>query len=664
MQYPCPVAVLRCDHRRVSHLFARSLVAALVTATVALEVAAVWLAVDAMPLGQPVSYAVVAVVQVVAGAIIVWHYPRHPVGWLLAAMALTQAPFDAALAYGRHGHTEGWAGAIHAEIASLSSWPLGSLVIVLLFLLFPDGRFLSRRWSWAVVAWGVGMVVVTPSWLLNPRLGSELSTGVNPLASDASWVEPGFVVGTGFISASLVASAVALLMRFRRSRGVERQQLKWVLLAAALLAVVLPASAALWSVWTPIQYAPALALLLLPIAVCVAIVKHQLYDIDLVISGTVVYAALTGVLGAVYAAVVLAVGAFVVSPVASATAALVVAAVFWPLRARIQDRVDRRFRRARYESRRVMTDFVDRIRRGETDADRVEEALRTAVGDGDLALGFRSEGATYDVKGRPRELTPAPGRLITSVDTGHQVITLVRHRESDDRLVSDVLDAGRLALEIAGLQVELRRRLEELDTSRARIVAVADEERRRLARDLHDGAQQRLVSIGLDLRHAQHALNGSAPSEVDRTLDAAVAELGNAIDELRELASGLRPASLDQGLGSALRELAARSPVPVIVRDSPERFASDLEAAAYFIASEGLTNAVKHASAGRVILGFAREQDQLVLTVVDDGSGGANARRGSGLLGLMDRARAHGGSLSVDSPMGSGTRLTARLPCG
>jgi signal transduction histidine kinase len=648
----------------VSHAAARYLVAAVAAATIALEAAAVGLAIGVVPLGQPVLYAVNAVVQVAAGAIIVWNYPRHPIGWLLAALPLTQAPFDAAFSYGQHGYAEGWPGAIHAEIVSLSSWPVGGLVIALIFLMFPDGRFLSPRWWWAVAAWGVGAALLVPGWILNPRLGDDLSTGVNPLASDASWVEPAYAAGTTLIGTCLVASALALLVRFRRSRGVERQQLKWVLLAAAVLAVVLPASAALWNVWTPIRYAPALALTLLPIAVCVAIVRHQLYDIDLVISRTVLYGALTGVLGAVYAGVVLAVGAFVASPVAAAAAALVVAAVFWPLRTRIQDRVDRRFRRARYESRRVMTDFADRLRRGEADADGVEESLRTAIGDGDLALGFRSGGTTYDVNGRPRELKPAPGRRITSVDTGHHVITLVRHRETDDHLMADVLDAGRLALEIAALQMELRRRLEELDSSRARIVAVADEERRRLARDLHDGAQQRLVTIGLDLRHAQHALNGSAPSEVDRTLDAAVAELGNAIDELRELASGLRPASLDQGLGPALRELATRSPIPVVVRDAPERFTSELEAAAYFIASEGLTNAVKHASAQRVILAFAREQGQLVLTIADDGSGGADARRGSGLLGLIDRARAHGGSLTVDSAPGAGTRLTARLPCG
>lgn len=475
--------------------------------------------------------------------------------------------------------------------------------------------------------------------------------------------ERAYVVGATLVGGSLVASVFALLVRFRHARGVERQQLKWVMLAGAVLAVVLPLSAALWTAWPPIQYAAALALPLLPVAVCVAIVRQQLYDVDLVISRTVTYGALTGVLGVTYAAVVLAVGALVASPVAAAAGALVVAVAFWPLRARIQDAVDRRFRKARYESLRMMDDFVERLRRGDAGADAVEGALRAAVHDEDLVVGFRSTGRTYDVQGRPRELGPEPGRRITAVDTGQQVVTQIRHREADDRLVADVVDAGRLALEIAALQVELRRRLEELGTSRARIVAVANEERRHLARDLHDGAQQRLVSIGLDLRHVQHALNGSAPPEVDRTINGAVAELGNAIDELRELAAGLRPASLDEGLGSALRELAARSPIPVEVEDTPDRFNSEIEVAAYFIACEGLTNAVKHAAARRVVVGFRRDGEELVLTVADDGCGGADASRGSGLLGLIDRARAHGGSLTIDSTPDSGTRLTATLPC-
>jgi signal transduction histidine kinase len=648
----------------MSRTAARSLVAGVVAATAALEVAALGLAAGVTPLSEPVLYAAYTGIQAGAGAIIVWRYPRHPIGWLLAAFALTQALLaDAALAYGQRGYVEGWPGATQAEVVSLTSWPVGALGISLLFLLFPDGRYLSRRWRWVPVVWFLGAALAIPGSALAPRLGADLSGGVNPLATDGFPAEAAFAVGATLVCTSLVASVVAMLLRFRRSRGVRRQQLKWVLLAGGLLALVLPLSAALWTVWSPIRYAPAVAVPLLPIAVCVAIVRQGLYDIDLVISRTVAYGALTGVLAGTYAAVVLTVGALVASPVAAAAGALVMAVTFWPVRSRIQDAVDRRFRRARYESRQVMTDFVERLRRGAAGAEAVEDALRTAVHDKDLAIAFRSEGITYDVDGRSLEFGIEPGRTIASVDTGQHVVALVRHRDADVDLVADVVDAGRLALEIAALHTELRRRLKELDTSRSRIVAVADEERRRLSRDLHDGAQQRLVAIGLDLRHVQHALNGSAPPEVDRTLDGAVEELGNAIDELRELASGLRPASLDAGLGSALRELAARAPIPVEVREDAQRFSSELEAAAYFIACEGLTNAVKHASAHRVLLGFARQEGELVLTVHDDGAGGADVRRGNGILGLVDRARAHGGTLTIDSTPGTGTRLIARLPC-
>lgn len=648
----------------MSRSAARYLVAGVVAVTSVLELVALVLAADVVPLGQPVLYAAYAGIQAIAGAVIVWRYPRHPVGWLLAVFALVQAILvDFALAYGQRGYDAGWPGATQTEIVSLTSWSVGALGISLVFLLFPDGRYLSRRWRWVPVLWLAGAVLAIPASVLDPRLGADLTGGVNPLASDQFPVEPAFAVGATLVCAALVASVVAMLLRFRRSRGARRQQLKWVLLAGGVLAVVLPMSAALWTVWSPIHYAPAVVVPLLPIAVCVAIVRQGLYDIDLVISRTVAYGALTGVLAGTYAAVVLTVGALVASPVAAAAGALVMAVTFWPVRARIQDTVDRRFRRARYESRQVMTDFVDRLRRGAAGAEEVEEALRSAVRDEDLAIAFRSEGRTYGVDGRPTEFRSEQGRTIITVDTGQQVVALVRHRDADAGLVADVVDAGRLALEIAALHTELRRRLEELDTSRSRIVAVADEERRRLARDLHDGAQQRLVAIGLDLRHAQHALNGSAPPEVDRTLDGAVAELGNAIDELRELASGLRPASLDAGLGSALRELAARAPIPVEVHEDSQRFASELEAAAYFIACEGLTNAVKHASAHRVHLGFSRQEGDLVLTVRDDGAGGADIRRGNGILGLIDRARAHGGTLTIDSTPGAGTRLIARLPC-
>jgi signal transduction histidine kinase len=224
-----------------------------------------------------------------------------------------------------------------------------------------------------------------------------------------------------------------------------------------------------------------------------------------------------------------------------------------------------------------------------------------------------------------------------------------------------VADAG-LAIEIARLEVELRRQLEEVEASRGRLVSAGYEERRRIERDLHDGAQARLVSIGLALRHAQHQLD-PASGTATAALDGAVEEVALAIEELRDLARGVRPAQLDLGLAPALRELAGRAPVPVAVKASAERFSGDLEAAAYFIASEGLTNAVKHARASRISLSAERKNGTLVVVVSDDGVGGASEADGTGLRGLSDRVEAHRGALRLESEPDRGTTLIAELPC-
>jgi signal transduction histidine kinase len=231
-------------------------------------------------------------------------------------------------------------------------------------------------------------------------------------------------------------------------------------------------------------------------------------------------------------------------------------------------------------------------------------------------------------------------------------------------MLPDVLDAAALAIEAARLRVELRHQLDEVRRSRARLVAVADDERRRIERDLHDGAQQRLVSIGLALRHAQHLLGPERDLDVERTIEGALAEVTAVIEELRELARGVRPALLDAGLAPALRELAARAPLPVDVTATSERFPPELETAAYFVACEGLTNAVKHAAAGRVRLSVSRRGTSMVVCVADDGVGGALPASGSGLTGLSDRVVAHGGNVHIDSGAGRGTVLTAELPCG
>ena len=201
---------------------------------------------------------------------------------------------------------------------------------------------------------------------------------------------------------------------------------------------------------------------------------------------------------------------------------------------------------------------------------------------------------------------------MTLVRRGDLALGAVRHdralNEHPDVLDS-VVNAAGLAIEIARLGTEVRRRLAEVEESRARIVTAGYEERRRLERDLHDGAQQRLVSIGLAIRHIQGRL-GDGAGEITGQLDETVAEITRAIEELRELARGVRPACLDDGLAPALRELAARAPLRTEVAATTERFAEPIEAAAFFVASEALTNSVKHARASLVTVSAAARQRQ------------------------------------------------------
>jgi signal transduction histidine kinase len=219
-----------------------------------------------------------------------------------------------------------------------------------------------------------------------------------------------------------------------------------------------------------------------------------------------------------------------------------------------------------------------------------------------------------------------------------------------------------LSLENRLLRAQLQQQNDELRASRARLVAAADAERRRLERDLHDGAQSRFVAIALRLRRAQ-AL-APAGSDVADMLDSAIAELATGLDELRELARGIHPAVLtDRGLDAALEALAARSPVPVEVRGQlGGRLDEPVEIAAYFAVSEALANVAKYAGAQQATVDVRRERSRLVIEVSDDGRGGARPEDGSGLRGIADRAGAIGGRVQVDSPPGRGTRVRIEIP--
>jgi len=235
----------------------------------------------------------------------------------------------------------------------------------------------------------------------------------------------------------------------------------------------------------------------------------------------------------------------------------------------------------------------------------------------------------------------------------------------DPELVRAAGAAARMALENARLQAELRAQLAEVRASRARIVEAGDAERRRLERDLHDGAQQRLLGIRLALRLARGEL-GQNVSAAEELLGEAEAEIEQTLVELRALARGIHPAVLtEEGLRPAVETLARRASLPVHVEALPgSRLPPAVEAAAYFVASEALANVAKHASATGVTIAIRRENDSLVIHIADDGVGGADPVSGTGLVGLRDRVEALNGSLRVESPPGHGTRLHAEIPCG
>ena len=223
--------------------------------------------------------------------------------------------------------------------------------------------------------------------------------------------------------------------------------------------------------------------------------------------------------------------------------------------------------------------------------------------------------------------------------------------------------AGLLRSHVAHLDAALRERLEELRASRARLVAAGDAERRRLERDLHDGAQSRLVGLAVLLGHLRRRLD--ADPEAVALLERAQSELSTGLAELRELARGIHPAVLtERGLEPALRSLATRSPVPVTLTADPgERLPAPVEAAAYFVVSEALANVAKYAEANEAAVTVRRNGGSVLIEVADDGVGGADATRGSGLRGLADRVAALDGTLAMESPPGGGTRLRAELPC-
>ena len=308
--------------------------------------------------------------------------------------------------------------------------------------------------------------------------------------------------------------------------------------------------------------------------------------------------------------------------------------------------------------------------RAEPQPGELRDALAGALRDPSLSLAFwlPEFGAWADPDGRETTLPgPGNGRSVRLIETGGQPVAALIHDpllDDEQELLDGVSAAAAIALENARLQADLRARLDELQESRARVLEVGQDERRRLERDLHDGAQQRLIALSLDLKRLEDQL-GEDP-EARAKVDQARGEIATSLQELRTIARGLHPAVVSgHGLQVALDTLAAGAAVPVTLSTSlDERLDEAIEVAAYYVVSESLANVGKHAQASAATVSVAREDGTLVVEIADDGVGGATSDGGSGLRGLADRVEAHGGRLRVWTPRGGGTRVRAEIPCG
>ena len=629
-------------------------------------------------------YAVNTIIMVGVGALIASRHPENLVGWLFCWFGLLEAVMaDLAQAWALRGAEEGWPGVVPAEAVSLISWLPSGLGWTLTFLLFPDGRLPGPRWR--IVPWiaFAGWAISVPAWLLDPGQGTNFRSGENPLAVHSDLPVLLLIVGMALFLAALVLSALSLVVRYRRSRGLERQQLKWIAVAAAYAGIGLPLAVLLWDVWTPIRVITALILTALPLAVGAAILRYRLYDIDVVISRSLVFGALATFITAVYVAIVVGLGHLIgrgdqPNLALSVAATAIVAVAFEPVRDRLQRFANRLVYGERATPYEVLSDFADRMG-GAYDATQLLPLMARTVGRGveaaqvevwlrhdrgfDLAATWTSDDRTVPGRRRVGGLGDITGdRVVPVSDRGELLgaVALVKPAAKELTPVEEGL-LETLAAQ-AGPVLRNVRLIEDLRSSRQRLVATQDDERRRLERNLHDGAQQSLVAVALMLRLVQPKV-AAQDQPAAASLERAAAELGRAVEDLRELARGIYPVVLtERGIGAALSSLAERLPVPVVVDDQvKDRLEPEIERALYFIAFEALTSSSR-GGAAEAAVGLQQSDGDLILRVSDDGCAPEDPRRALALQNLLDRAAVVDATLEVTDDPGAGMHLRCTVP--
>jgi signal transduction histidine kinase len=631
------------------------------------------------------SLGVVLIGAPVIGVVLASKRPENPIGWLFLAIGLANGLETFGVSYGIQALlvTPGSLPAGRA-LAWMGNWITGIPIGLSLFiaLLFPTGNLPSPRWrpaAWFIVgsfaAFAVSEIVVqTRSW----RDPFGASFGLSPV------ILPLFVL----LVVSIVLSLAAVAVRFRRSSGDERLQLKWFLTSgvfvfAALLALLPWLSCNSCSAPTVLMVLAGLAFIFLWIAVGIAILKYHLYDIDVVINKTVVYGTLAVFITLVYVGLVAGVGTLVGntrSPLLAAIAAAVIAVAFQPIRARagrLANRIVYGKRATPYE---VLSDFAERMAGTYSVEDVLPRTARMlAEGTGairsDVWLLVDSELRAAG-SWPPTELERIPLTADRSIDVPGAVAVPVRYQgevlgalslqkppgdpitSAERKLLDDVASQ-------AGLVLRNARLIEELRASRQRIVTAQDAAAQRLERNIHDGAQQQLVALAVKTRLADSFV-GRDEATVHDVLSQIQTEAQDALENLRELARGIYPPLLaDRGLAVAIEAQAKRSPIPVTVEAAEvPRYRPETEAAVYFSVLEGLQNVAKYSRASRATVSLHGDDGLLTFEVTDDGVGfdPGTTGYGTGLQGMADRLVAIDGSMEVRSTPGSGTTIVGIVP--
>ena len=659
------------------------------------------------------------------GAVVASRRSANPIGWLYCAMGFLGALTTFAQQYAIRGlvdHPGSLPGTVY--VAWLERWSLWFVFpagIALVLFLFPTGRPASPRWQplvWLSVAFALLMVVgsmFSPGEMTD-ALRSPSAPGadfgvVNPFGIGAlgGALELADTVGRMGAFLFIMIAAVGLVVRLLRARGDERQQLKWIAYVGSAIAAA--ALGTIFLAGTPRLQDAAFVVLLggfvvgLPVATAIAVLKYRLYDIDIVINKTLLFGAMAAFITAVYVGIVVGIGNLVGTSGRpnlglSILATALVAVVFEPVREGVQRVANRLVYGKRASPYEVLSHFSQRVADVYSTEDVLPQMARV-LGEGTgatradvwIRLGDAiTPAASWPITDGP---PPAPvditGQLPASVPGVNRIVP-VRHQGEllgavsinkrpsetltpvEDKLLTDLAGQAGLVLRNVRLTAELQARLREISrqagalrASRQRIVATQDAERRRLERNIHDGAQQNLVALTVKLRLAA-SLAKRDPQRARAAVKALEDESDQALRTLTALARGIYPPLLrDQGLVMALRAETDRMPLPATVRaDGADRLPPEVEAAVYFICLEAMQNVTKHARASRVEINIRAVSTELSFEITDDGAGFDVSKdaHGSGLRNMIDRIEGIGGRLEIRSAPRQGTTVTGTVPVG